>query len=81
MAKLKKLRQLHESAKPEWFVPVHGELRHLVAHRQLAIDSGIEPRKALLATDGDEVIMEDAGLSIVKKVCEGAVYLFSGVHN
>lgn len=73
---VEELRQLHESAKPEWFVPVHGELRHLVAHRQLAIENGIEPRKALLATDGDQVIMEDAGLSIVKKVCEGR-YIFS----
>ena len=43
------LSELHKAANPEWFIPVHGELRHLVAHRELAIEIGTNPKNALLA--------------------------------
>ena len=70
------LRELHQAAKPEWFVPVHGELRHLVAHRKLAMEIGTNSENVLLATDGDQVIMEDSGLTLNERKCEGR-YIFS----
>ena len=70
------LSELHQAAKPEWFVPVHGELRHLVAHRELAIEIGTSSENALLATDGDQVVMEDSGLTLNRKKCQGH-YIFS----
>ncbi len=70
------LSELHQAAKPEWFVPVHGELRHLVAHRELAIEVGTSSENALLATDGDQVVMEDSGLTLNRKKCQGH-YIFS----
>ena len=70
------LSELHQAAKPEWFVPVHGELRHLVAHRELAMEIGTSSENALLATDGDQVIMEDSGLTLNRKKCQGH-YIFS----
>ena len=70
------LSELHKAANPEWFIPVHGELRHLVAHRELAIEIGINPKNALLATDGDQVVMEDSGLTVNRNKCQGH-YIFS----
>ena len=70
------LSELHKAANPEWFIPVHGELRHLVAHRELAIEVGTNPKNALLATDGDQVVMEDSGLTLNRKKCQGH-YIFS----
>ncbi len=70
------LATLHEAANPEWLVPVHGEFRHLLAHKDLAVSNGMEPKKVLLAVDGDQVVLNDDGLTLEKKVCEGA-YVFS----
>ena len=70
------LSELHKAANPEWFIPVHGELRHLVAHRELAIEIGTNPKNALLATDGDQVVMEDSGLTVNRNKCQGH-YIFS----
>ena len=55
---------------------MHGELRHLVAHRELAIETGTNPKNALLATDGDQVVMEDSGLTVNRNKCQGH-YIFS----
>ncbi|MEC8119719.1 MAG: ribonuclease J [Actinomycetota bacterium] len=70
------LSELHKAANPEWFIPVHGELRHLVAHRELAVEIGTNPKNALLATDGDQVVMEDSGLTLNRNKCQGH-YIFS----
>jgi len=70
------LAALHEAASPEWLTPVHGEYRHLLAHKELAIRNGMEPEKILVAVDGDQVVLDDDGLTLREKVCEGA-YVFS----
>src|SRR5690606_31040912 len=38
---------------PEYFVPVHGEYRHLVAHARLAEAVGVPRGNAFVMTDGD----------------------------
>ena len=40
---------------PDWFVPVHGEYRHLVHHAQLARESGVAADHVLVCEDGDVV--------------------------
>jgi ribonuclease J len=39
-------RPSSRSSKPEWFVPVHGEYRHLVAHAELARTMGVAPTRS-----------------------------------
>jgi ribonuclease J len=41
--------------RPRWFIPVHGERRHLDHHARLARDVGIPPERILIAEDGDVV--------------------------
>jgi ribonuclease J len=44
-----------QTVRPEYFIPVHGEYRHLVKHRRLAIDCGVEEECALLVENGQPV--------------------------
>lgn len=56
------LRTLHSVAVPEFFVPVHGEYAHLVAHRDLAREMGMDHDHVVLAEDGDQLELSDTGL-------------------
>ena len=38
---------------PRWFVPIHGELRHLATHARIAWDVGIPKDRVLIVEDGD----------------------------
>ena len=42
---------------PRWFIPIHGELRHLAHHAHLAREVGIASDRVLLVGDGDTVVL------------------------
>ena len=46
-------RRMLESVQPRHFVPIHGELRQLTAHLELARSAGLGPEQCFLARDGD----------------------------
>lgn len=70
------LQILHTAANPEWFVPVHGEWRHLESHKELAVSLGMAEERVLLCLDGDQVEMTDDGVNFHQSVSSGR-YLFS----
>ena len=72
------LTTLHTVSRPEWFVPVHGEYRHMVAHNELAQSLGLAENRTLLAQDGDQVVMADSGLSLRSQVTPGAHQMLNG---
>ncbi len=47
------LKTLINVVRPRFFIPIHGEFRHLVKHRQLATVMGIAPENCLLVENGD----------------------------
>src|SRR6478736_5481458 len=49
---------------PEWFVPVHGEYRHLVHHAQLAHEVGVPDDNVIVCEDGDAVTITEAGAEV-----------------
>ena len=59
--------------RPEAFVPVHGEYRHLHAHARLARQVGVEQVRVL--EDGDRVVMDGDDLWVERGVVE-ADYIF-----
>ena len=73
-AQADELKTYHSILRPEWFVPVHGEYRHMRAHAELAIVMGADPSHVLQATDGDVVELSDSGLAFAGTV--PASYLF-----
>jgi len=60
--KQQELQTLHSVAVPEWFVPVHGEYAHLVAHRELALRMGMPDERVVLCEDGDRIVVSDEGV-------------------
>jgi len=41
--------------RPRWFIPIHGERRHLSQHARLARDVGVPAERILVVEDGDTV--------------------------
>ena len=60
--KQQELKVLHSAASPQWFVPVHGEYEHLVAHARLATEMGMDSERVVLCCDGDRIELTDDGL-------------------
>ena len=46
------LKLIMALTKPKYFMPIHGEYRHLAAHRELALDMGIEDRNIFISDVG-----------------------------
>jgi ribonuclease J len=51
-ASREELKILLQLTNPEYFMPIHGEFRHLKIHAKLAEEVGIDPHKIILADDG-----------------------------
>ena len=51
------LKTMHSLLRPKFFVPCHGEFRHLKAHSELACDLGLEKRNILIPELGDTIIV------------------------
>ncbi|MBQ9564796.1 MAG: ribonuclease J [Synergistaceae bacterium] len=60
--------------RPQYFVPIHGEYRHLVRHSQLAQEVGIPARNIHVMSNGDVLTFTKAGAPKLKgKVQAGAI--------
>jgi len=74
-AKQEELKTLLSIVRPDWFVPVHGEYRHMVAHAKLARQMGaVVSNHVVVCTDGDQIVLDDTGMRVVGQVPAG--YLF-----
>ncbi len=56
---------------PRFFIPVHGEFRHLYAHSLLAQEVGIPKERIILAETGDIIAFEPDHARIVGKAAVG----------
>jgi ribonuclease J len=55
------LKLMIKLTKPEYFIPIHGEYRHLILHARLAKGVGLAADKILLAENGEIVEFDEAG--------------------
>ncbi|WP_029288864.1 ribonuclease J [Cellulomonas sp. HZM] len=61
--------------RPKNVMPVHGEVRHLVANAALAVQTGVPADRVVLAEDGVVVDLVDGVASVVGAVPCGYVYV------
>jgi ribonuclease J len=61
--------------RPSNLMPVHGEWRHLRAHAQLGIESGVPPENVVLCEDGDVVDLIEGHARHVGRVKSRYVYV------
>ena len=59
--------------KPKFFMPVHGEYKHLKRHAETAISMGTEPSRVLIADIGKVVEITENSIGIVDTVTAGKV--------
>lgn len=62
-------------AKPEWYVPIHGEYRHMMANARLGELMGIPRTNVVMCEDGDVIELSDDGLVHAGRVPSGYVYV------
>jgi len=74
-ASQEELKLMMNLVRPRFFIPVHGEYRHLVKHIQLAQKVGIDRSRCQLAVNGNIIVFDDAGCSIAGSVETGRVFV------
>ena len=72
------LKMMLSVVKPRYFVPVHGEYRHLATHAALARDMGIPRSRAFTLQDGDVLELDAQGGAVVDAVRAGPVFIDGG---
>ncbi len=68
-AKRDELRQMIELVGPRYFIPIHGNYFMLRLHADLAVESGIKKEHAVVAEDGDIVLLNK---DTIRKAAEKA---------
>jgi ribonuclease J len=69
------LKMLLNLTKPRYFVPVHGEYRHLAAHARLAHQLGVRQENIFVLEDGEVLEVTAAGARVVENVPAGHIYV------
>ena len=60
-------------AKPKYFIPVHGEYRHLCRHKELALQTGMESKNVFISDIGKVMELSQSGAKFVGTVPSGKV--------
>jgi ribonuclease J len=71
----KDLRALIRLAKPQHFIPIHGEYRHLLRHARIAIEEGVAVERVMVAQNGDLVQISRNGLELEAMFDIGRVFV------
>ncbi len=74
-ASREELKILQAVCQPEYFMPVHGEYRHLVVHARLAESVGVPKGNAFVMTDGDVLEIDDQSAWLADRVPASYVYV------
>ena len=74
-AQAEELKTYLSIVRPEFYVPIHGEYRHLVANSKLGIIMGVERQNVLLCEDGDVLELSDQGLTPAGRIPAGYLYV------
>lgn len=69
------LKLMLSLVKPKYFIPVHGEQKHLRYHARLAESVGIDEHNILIADNGYEVSVSDKSMAVSGTVANGKVYV------
>ncbi|MDD2539901.1 MAG: ribonuclease J [Desulfuromonadaceae bacterium] len=74
-ASQEELKLMLNTVQPRFFIPIHGEYRHLFKHIQLARKVGIPEERCLLATNGEVVSFYSDTAAIVENIESGRVFV------
>ncbi|MHB9150870.1 MAG: ribonuclease J [Thermoleophilia bacterium] len=74
-AAAEELKLMLNLVQPTFFMPIHGETRHLVAHARLAEEVGVPPENVFILDNGDCLELGENGARLGESVEHGVVYV------
>ena len=74
-ARQEELKLIHALTKPKFFIPVHGEYRHLYHHANLAISMGMPPENVMIPDTGTVIELTPDERRATETVPSGAVLI------
>lgn len=69
------LKLLINVVHPRFFIPIHGEFRHLVKHRQLAVATGMAEEQCLLVENGSILQLDADRVAVAGRIETGRVFV------
>jgi len=69
------LKLMINLTRPKYFIPIHGEYRHLVIHARLAEKLGLARKNAIVAENGSIICCDESGCRVEGKVPTGRVLI------
>ena len=69
------LKLMINLTKPKYFIPIHGEYRHLILHARLAEQVGIDKNHILLAENGQVIEFDQHGVGVRETISTGRVLI------
>lgn len=69
------LKLMHALVNPKFFIPVHGEYRHLKQHAELAIKLGLPQSNIVIANIGDVIEVTQDSIKKTETVVSGQVFI------
>ncbi len=67
-ASREELKLVISLVRPKYFIPVHGEYRHLVKHKQLALQMGVKEDRCLVVENGAVVEFDDGAGKVLERM-------------
>lgn len=74
-AKSEELKLMLALTKPEFFVPVHGEILHMAAHKQLAVGTGTPEENIFFMQNGDVLEISGSGAHMAEPIVSGRIFV------
>ena len=74
-ARQEEMRLMLNLVRPKYFIPVHGELRHLREHAKLAIQSGVPQENVFVIENGMTISFNKHGARMGERVPGGYVFV------
>lgn len=73
------LKLMHSLIRPKFFMPVHGEYRHLKTHAELAHLLGMPQENVSILENGDCLSVSQDGIAVTKHVAEAEGIMVDGL--
>ena len=74
-ASQEELKLVLRLVRPKYFLPVHGEFRHLTAHAQLAWDLDVAKDGIFVMEDGDVLEISEDGSRMAERISAGPIFV------
>lgn len=74
-ANVDEVKEMIELTRPEYYLPIHGELHHMKHNAKIATDMGYDPKKVFVVENGQTIEMTKDTAKLGKKVQAGDVLI------